>query len=107
MNLKAILTACAIARSAYKNSKMNRQQAYEIALSALEERRLTPVDDLKNLVGSVEKSSVSGPDGQTYFLELGVEELPKGNGVRITATVDLGSSFKFERIEESIEILYA
>lgn len=84
---------------------MNRQQAYEVASNALEERRLNPVGDLKRLVGSVEKSSVFGPDGQTYFLELSFEEMPKGSGIRITATVDLGSSFKLERIEESIEIL--
>ena len=84
---------------------MNKQQAYEIASNALEERQLTPVGDLKGLVGSVERSSVFGPDGQTYFLELGFEELAKGKGVRITATVDLGSSFKLERIEESIDIL--
>jgi hypothetical protein len=84
---------------------MNKQHAYEIASKALEDWRSTPVDHLLKLAGSIEKSTISGPDGRTYFLEVGVEKMSKHNGVRLTATVDLGSSFKLERIEETIEIL--
>lgn len=60
--------------------------------------------DLLQQAGSTEKCTLSGPDGQTYFLEVGVEKLSMQSGVRVTATVDLGSSFKLDRIEESIEI---
>ncbi len=86
---------------------MDRQQAYRVATKALDEWRSIAIGDLKSLVGTVQKNSVFGPDGQTYFLELTFEELPSGKGVHIAVTVDLGNSFKLERIEESIEIFSA
>ena len=107
-----LIVDCQFARAATSENsilvttpQVNKQHAYEIAAAALEDRRSTPVDDLLKLVGATEKSTLSGPDGQTYFLEIGVEKLPKESGVRVTATVDLGSSYKLERIEESIDIL--
>ena len=66
---------------------------------------MVPVDDLIHLVGTTEESAVTGPDGRTYFVEIEFEHLPSGPGVRITAVVDLGDSYKLERIEESIEII--
>ena len=84
---------------------MNKQHAYEIALKALESRRQLSAETLQSLAGSPERSTVSGPDGQTYFLEVVVQRLTKGDGFKLTATVDLGSSFRLERIEESIEVM--
>jgi hypothetical protein len=83
---------------------MNKHHAYEIASKALEARRSVPIDDLVCLVGTTEKSTTTGPDGQSYFVEIGYERLSSGSGVRVTATVDLGNSYRLERIEESIEI---
>ena len=83
---------------------MNKQTAYEIASRALEDCRATPVEDLIGLIGTKEESTVTGPDGRTFFVEIGFERLSNGAGVRVSAAVDLGNSFKLERIEESIEI---
>ena len=105
MDCQFALAATSGNSSLVTTPQVNKQHAYEIASAALEDRRSTPVDDLLKFAGSTEKSTLSGPDGQTYFLEIGVEKLPTESGVRVTATVDLGSSYKLERIEESIEIL--
>jgi hypothetical protein len=83
---------------------MSKQNAYKIATEALESKRSVPVSDLLKHTGSPQKSTLSGPDGQTYFLDVAVERLARGGGVRVTATVDLGSSFKLERVEEHIDI---
>ncbi len=83
---------------------MNKQQAYEIASRVLEEKRSAPIGDLVGLIGAKEKSTVAGPEGQTYFVEVEFEQLSNSPGVRITAVVDLGNSHKLERIEDSIEI---
>ena len=68
------------------------------------ERRVAPFGNLVACIGEREEWSVAGSDGQTYFVEVKFEELSSGAGVRIKATVDLGNSYKLERIEESIEI---
>ena len=104
MGSQSALAAIGASSSRGTTPQVNRQHAYEIASAALEDRRSTPVDDLLKLAGSIQESTLSGPDGQTYFLEIGVEKLLKQSGVRVTATVDLGSSFKLDRIEESIDI---
>ena len=83
---------------------MNTQEAYRIAVDALEDRRSMPIDELLQLAGTVEKKTISGPNGETYFLEVSVEDLGKDNEIRIKAVVDLGSSFKLERIEERITV---
>ncbi len=83
---------------------VNRQQAYEIASSALDTQRSVAIEDLIGRVGTKEESTVAGADGQTYFVEIRFEQLSSGPGVRVTAVVDLGSSYRLERIEESIEI---
>ena len=67
-------------------SCVNKQHAYEIASQALEARR-----DLST-------------DGQTYFLEVTAQRVGGGESLRLTATVDLGNSFKLERIEESVDV---
>ena len=84
---------------------MDRQYAYKIAIEALEGMRSVPVSHLLNQIGSRQKSTLSGPGGQTYFLDIAVDRLARRSGVKVTATVDLGSSFKLERVEEHIEII--
>lgn len=104
MDSQSALAAIGASSNRGTTRQVNRQHAYEIASDALEDRRQTPIDDLLKLAGSIQESTLSGPDGQTYFLEVGIEKLSKQSGVRVTATVDLGSSFKLDRIKESIEI---
>lgn len=83
---------------------MNKQQAYKIAAKALEEKRSVPKEHLISLTGSKEETTVVGPDGRTYIVEVRIEKSSDGAGARVTAVVDLGSSYKLERIEESVEI---
>ena len=83
---------------------MNKQHAYEIASQALEARRDLSIDELMGLVDARERAVVDGPDGQTYFLEVRAQRVCGGDKLRLTAIVDLGNSFKFERIEESVDV---
>ena len=86
---------------------MNKVRAYKIAMEALEERRSEALADLNNLAGSVVKTTIAGPDGETYYLDVRVDRLERRDGFRVIATVDQGSSHKLERIEEAIEIIGA
>ena len=83
---------------------MKKVRAYEIAMDALEEWRVKPFAELSRLAGSIEKTTIAGPDGETYYLDVRVDWLEKRDGFRVVAIVDQGSSFKLERIEEAIEI---
>lgn len=83
---------------------MNKQHAYAIAAQALENQRLNPIEDLIRKIGNTERTTTTGPDGETYFLEIDFEQLSEGTGVRVIARVDLGNSFKLERIEECVTI---
>tara|TARA_R110002096_G_scaffold114712_2_gene248693 strand:+ start:573 stop:902 length:330 start_codon:yes stop_codon:yes gene_type:complete len=85
-------------------SCVNKQHAYEIASQALEARRDLSTDELTGIVDTPEQTVVSGPDGQTYFLEVTAQRVGGGESLRLTATVDLGNSFKLERIEESVDV---
>ena len=84
---------------------MTKQHAYEIASKALESRRQLSAEELQSMADSPERITASGPDGQTFLQEGAAPRLARRDGFRLTVTVDLGSSFRLERIEESIEVL--
>ena len=84
---------------------MDKSFAYKIALDALESKRTNSLSELRRSAGTIEKSTLPGPNGETYFLDVAVDELRRKDGVRITATVDLGNSFKLERVQEHIDIV--
>ena len=82
---------------------MNRHEAYKLLAEVLDSYQKKPFPDLESLVGQRISERLQAPASEGFFVDVSIEwSNQEKRRIRVSASADSTSTYRLERIEESI-----